>query len=61
LDDPDLFENLADVICEKKKLPKSQIPQISQNIQKNWNLIHLDLQTLPKVVVEKMTNVYEYR
>ena len=35
LEDPDLFENLADVICEKKKLPKSQIPQISQNIQKN--------------------------
>lgn len=59
--DPDLFENLADIICEKKRLSKSTIPEISHNIRENWKLIHLDLDTLPRQIVEKMNQVHDYR
>jgi len=59
LKDPDLFDNLSDIICEKKKLSKTSIPMISENIRKNWSLIHLDLGSLPRPIVSKMTEVYE--
>jgi hypothetical protein len=31
LRDPDLYENIADLICEKKKLSKTQIVKIVEN------------------------------
>jgi 5'-3' exonuclease len=35
LSDPDLYENIADLICEKKKLSKTQIETIVVNIKSN--------------------------
>ena len=59
LTDPDLYENMADLICEKKKLSKSQIPSIVSNIQKNVKLIDLRLINLPDEIINKMNYVYE--
>ena len=39
LSDPDLYENIADLICEKKKLSKTQIEPIVENIKDNMKLI----------------------
>lgn len=57
--DPDLFENIADLICEKKKLSKTQIESIVENIQDNVKLIDLRIDNLPKDIVNKMENVYD--
>lgn len=54
LSDPDLYENLADLICEKKKLSKTQIEGIVDNIKSNMRLIDLRMQNLPSEVVSKM-------
>ena len=59
LDDPDLAENIADLICEKKKLPKSSIFEIKGNIERNIKLIVLKTDNMPDKIVEKMTNLYE--
>ena len=50
---------MADLICEKKKLSKSQIPSIVSNIQKNVKLIDLRLINLPDEIINKMNDVYE--
>jgi 5'-3' exonuclease len=59
--DPDLYENIADLICEKKKLSKSQIDPIVSNIERNVKLIDLRLINLPEEIIEKMNEVYENR
>lgn len=59
LHDPDLHENIADLICEKKKLSKSQISPIVGNIEQNFRLIDLRICNLPKEVVNRMTDVFE--
>jgi 5'-3' exonuclease len=59
LRDPDLHENFADIICEKKKLSKTQIGSIVKNIEANVKLIDLRLKNLPLEIIEKMENVYE--
>jgi len=56
--DPDLSENIADLICEKKKLPKSNITQIKSNIEENMKLIHLDTNVIPKEILNKMSNIF---
>lgn len=58
LNDTDLYENIADLVCEKKKLSKSLINSIRNNIDANMKLIHLDLDNLPKPVVNKMSEIY---
>jgi len=58
LGDPDLYENIADLICEKKKLSKTQIEPIVENIKGNMRLIDLRLHNLPDEIVEKMENGY---
>jgi 5'-3' exonuclease len=57
--DPDLHENIADLICEKKKLSKSQISPIVGNIELNVRLIDLRMSNLPQEVVSRMTKVFE--
>ena len=57
--DPDLHENIADLICEKKKLGKSQISPIVGNIEMNVRLIDLRMSNLPQEVVSRMTKVFE--
>lgn len=59
LEDPDLYENIADLICEKKKLSKTQIELIVENIQGNVKLIDLRLENLPKDILEKMKNKFD--
>lgn len=58
LGDPDLYENIADLICEKKKLSKTQIESIVDNIKDNMKLIDLRLHNLPDEIVEKMETGY---
>jgi 5'-3' exonuclease len=59
LQDPDLLDNIADLICEKKKLSKSKMPEIVDNIKDNFRLIDLRLHNLPDDILEKMEKVYE--
>lgn len=58
-DDPDMNENIADLICEKKKLSKSKIEEIVENIESNFRLIDLRVKNLPKEVVNKMKITYD--
>jgi 5'-3' exonuclease len=58
LSDPDLYENIADLICEKKKLSKTQIESIVENIKDNMKLIDLRMHNLPEEIVEKMESGY---
>ena len=57
--DVDLHENIADLICEKKKLSKSQISPIVGNIEQNVRLIDLRICNLPEEVVSRMTKVFD--
>jgi 5'-3' exonuclease len=57
--DVDLHENIADLICEKKKLSKSQILPIVSNIEQNVRLIDLRICNLPVEVVEIMSDVFK--
>lgn len=59
LSDPDLLENIADIICEKKKLSKSKIEDIVENIKGNFKLIDLRLHNLPDEIIDKMELGYE--
>lgn len=59
LQDPDLTENIADLICEKKKLSKSSIDGIKNNIEENMKLILLNTDYMPTEIVDKMEQVYE--
>ena len=61
LSDPDLYENIADLICEKKKLSKTEIENIVENIKSNMKLIDLRLHNLPTEILEKMNIGYENR
>ena len=58
LGDPDLYENIADLICEKKKLSKTQIESIVENIKGNMKLIDLRLHNLPDEIINKMETGY---
>lgn len=59
LQDPDLYENIADLICERKKLSKTQIESIVENIKGNMKLIDLRLHNLPDEIIDKMEKGYE--
>jgi len=59
LEDPDLYENIADLICEKKKLSKTKIDSIVQRIRGNFQLIDLRIDNLPQDITSKMSNVYD--
>jgi 5'-3' exonuclease len=56
--DPDMNENIADLICEKKKLSKTKIDEIVENIESNFTLIDLRISNLPTEVVNKMIITY---
>ena len=58
LSDPDLFENIADIICEKKKVSKSNINSIVDRIKENMSLVDLRIESLPDSVVDKMKSIY---
>jgi 5'-3' exonuclease len=54
LDDPDLYDNIADIICEKKKLPKSSMVSLNSSIEYNMSLVDLRFDRLPSHVIDKM-------
>ena len=58
INDPDLAENFSDIICEKKKLSKSEIGKISESFNINKKLIHLDILNFPDEIIEKMNIIY---
>lgn len=57
--DSDLHENIADLICEKKKLSKHQISKITSKLNINSSIINLDLSKLPKDIIDIMNKIYE--
>jgi 5'-3' exonuclease len=57
--DPDLYENIADLICEKKKISKTQIDSIVDNIKSNVRLIDLSIKNIPTDILGKMVSKYE--
>jgi 5'-3' exonuclease len=58
LQDPDLFENIADIICEKKKISKTNIDHIVDKINQNMKLIDLRVHNFPDEIVNNMNQVY---
>lgn len=58
LADPDLYENIADLICERKKVSKTQIERIVENLIENVKLIDLSLENIPEEIVTKMEQKY---
>ncbi len=52
--DPDLHENIADLVCERKKLSKNSISSIVGNIEMNVRVIDLRMCNLPIEVVNRM-------
>lgn len=56
--DPDLYENIADLICERKKISKTNIDNIINNIVDNTKLVDLRIENLPTEIVDKMKVVY---
>ena len=59
LQDPDAFENIADLICEKKNLSKTSIEKIVENIKCNMKLIDLRMENLPPEIINTMQSIYE--
>lgn len=58
INDPDLYENIADIICEKKKLSKTKIEPIVENIKFNSKLIDLRTNNIPNDIITKIIEVY---
>lgn len=58
LSDPDLYENIADIICDKKKISKSNINNIVNRIKENMMLVDLRIENLPTNIVDKMKVIY---
>lgn len=57
LADPDIYDNIADLICEKKKISRSSLDRISDNIKRNMNIITLDSSLWPKEIIERMNTL----
>lgn len=58
MEDSDLSENIADLICESKKISKTMIDSIKFNINRNIKLIDLRIENLPIEIVNKMETKY---
>jgi len=54
LNDKELFENLADLVCVAKKLSYNKIPLIKKNLELNTKLINLI--NLPSSVIKAMSD-----
>lgn len=58
LNDPDMFENIADIICEKKKISKTNIEKIVDRINENLTMVDLRIEKLPPNIINEMAIVY---
>jgi 5'-3' exonuclease len=57
IDDPDLWENLADLIVEKKKGSNSDIPSILERIKENLQLVDLRTSRFPLHIQDKLKEI----
>jgi 5'-3' exonuclease len=55
--DPDLLENIADLVCESKKAPLSNMESIMENVRFNQSLI--DMEQIPDDIIERMKDTIE--
>jgi 5'-3' exonuclease len=58
LSDPDLLENIADLIAEKKKISSKTIPEIASNLRDNQRIISLEINNFPREIINKMNEIY---
>jgi len=58
LADPDLLENIADLIVEKKKISNKTIPEIASNLRDNQKIISLETNNFPTEIITKMQEIY---
>jgi len=58
LSDPDLLENIADLIVEKKKISSKTIPEIASNLRDNQRIISLEINNFPREIINKMNEIY---
>jgi 5'-3' exonuclease len=56
--DPDIAENFADLICEKKRLSKDEMSNIIKRFNQNLKLISLDKNFLPSEIFQKIEKTY---
>src|SRR5574344_535659 len=56
--DDSFYENIAYVVCEKRKISMDKVDMIKENIIKNNKLINLDVNNLPRVIYDKMDEIY---
>ena len=54
--DVDLYDNIGDLICEKKKISKTNIDKIKSNIDHNMKLISLDM--IPDNIIKIMEDKF---
>jgi len=59
LSDPDLMENIADLIVEKKKISNKIIPEITSNLESNKKIISLETINFPTEIIDKMNTVFQ--
>ena len=51
----DFLDNIADLICEKKKLIRNnEFDKIKQNLELNYKIINLSLENIPQDIINKM-------
>lgn len=51
----DFLDNIADLICEKKKLIKNdEFDKIKQNLELNYKIINLSLENIPQNIISKI-------
>lgn len=58
MQDNDLYENFADIICEKKKISKNNIEFIANKLKFNYQLIKLSTDNIPTEILESMINEF---
>lgn len=59
LEDEDLLENIADIVCEKKKVSRTNMDLIVENTTKNFELIDLCTSKIPEEVHMGMESAFK--
>ena len=57
VNDPDLYENIADLVCESKKAPLSNMDSIVENLKFNRSLV--DMEQIPSNIIDRMKKTIE--
>jgi 5'-3' exonuclease len=57
LSDPDIWDNIADLIVEKKKGPSSDIPHVVNRIRENLQLVDLRCENFPNHIQYKLKEI----